>query len=124
MEEFIDWLKTQDFYEDTAIVIVGDHPRMDNYLVEGYSYYDRTEYNCFINSAVSTDNMSNREFTVWDVFPTTLAAMGFDIEGDRLALGTNLFSDRKTLAEAKGFEWVETEANKQSDFYKKKFITE
>ena len=124
VENFVEWVKEQDFYENTTIVIVGDHPRMDNYLVEGYSYYDRTEYNCFINSAVDTDNVSNREFTTWDIFPTTLAAMGFEIEGDRLGLGTNLFSDKKTLSESKGFDWVQTEANKKSDYYEENFVTE
>ena len=34
-----------------------------------------------------------------DMFPTTLASLGAVIDGDRLGLGTNLFSDKPTLAE-------------------------
>lgn len=122
--QFIEWCKQQPFYDDTVIVITGDHPRMDTYLVDGVSYYDRTVYNCFINSAVSTDNLQNREFTHMDIFPTTLAAMGYSIEGDRLALGTNLFSSQPTLAEQKSFDWVETEVSKSSEYYIKTFAPE
>ena len=122
--EFIEWCKQQPFYEDTVIVITGDHPRMDTYLVDGVSYYDRTVYNCFINSAADTQNLKNREFTHMDILPTTLAAMGYEIEGERLGLGTNLFSDEPTLAEQKSFDWVETEVSKSSDYYLETFAPE
>lgn len=122
--EFLEWCKAQPFYEDTVIVVTGDHPRMDTYLVDGFSYYDRTVYNCVINSAVTAERTQNREYTHMDVFPTVLAAMGFEIEGDRLGLGTNLFSGRETLAEELGFDYVNTEVSKSSDYYLKTFAPE
>jgi phosphoglycerol transferase len=98
---------------------------MDTSLVAGVSYYDRTVYNCFINSAVeTTPRMEDRIFTPMDIFPTVLSAMGYSIEGDRLGLGTNLFSDKKTLAEEKGFEWLDTELSKTSKYYEKVFAPE
>jgi putative glycosyltransferase (exosortase G-associated) len=125
LSSFIEWCRQQDFYEDTVIVITGDHPRMDTSLVAGVSYYDRTVYNCFINSAVeTTPRMEDRIFTPMDIFPTVLSAMGYSIEGDRLGLGTNLFSDKKTLAEEKGFEWLDTELSKTSKYYEKVFAPE
>jgi phosphoglycerol transferase len=81
-------------------------------------------YNCFINSAVETDNLTNREFTHMDIFPTVLAAMGYEIEGDRLGLGTNLFSDKLTLAEEMGFDLLNTEVSKSSDYYVATFAPE
>lgn len=122
--EFVEWCKAQPFYEDTVIVITGDHPRMDTYLVDGFSYYDRTVYNCLLNSAVAAEGTENREYTHMDVFPTVLAAMGFEIEGDRLGLGTNLFSGRETLAEELGFDTLNTEVSKSSDYYVKTFAPE
>lgn len=125
LQNFIDWCKTQDFYEDSVIVISGDHPRMDTSLVEGVNYYDRTIYNCFINSVNDgTYNDTNRVYTPMDMFPTVLSSMGFSIEGDRLGLGTNLFSDKKTLAEERGFEWLDTELSKTSSYYYDKFAPE
>ena len=118
--EFINWCKQQDFYENTTIVIVGDHLRMDSSLVAGFE--ERKTYNCFINSQKSPmSSVKNRTFTSMDLFPTTLSAMGFEIEGDRLGLGTDLFSDKTTLAEEIGIETLNTELMKFSPYYKKHF---
>ena len=56
-----------------------------------------------------------------DIFPTTLTALGFDIEGDKLGLGTNLFSEERTLAEQIGYERLQSELCKTSDFFGVKF---
>jgi len=120
--EFIDWCKHQDFYEDSVIIISGDHPRMDYFLVEDVEYYDRTIYNCFLNSAKQPQGSTiNREFTAMDMFPTILSAMGFEIEGDRLGLGVDLFSGKPTLCEQMGFEELEAETQKYSAYYVKNF---
>ena len=51
------------------------------------------------------------------MFPTTLAAMGVKIEGDRLALGVNLFSDEQTLTEQYRRKGLDKELMKKSKFY-------
>lgn len=119
--EFIEWCKTQDFYEDTVIVVTGDHPRMDVYLVGDVDVYERPVYNCILNSAVSPTKTKNRVFTTMDLFPTVLAAMGFTIAGDRLGLGTNLFSDLPTLAEEHSFEWLNEQVSSYSKYYAQNF---
>ncbi len=117
--EFIAWCQQQEFYEDTVIVISGDHPRMDTSLVADVSYYDRTIYNCFINAECEQKGeTAQRTFTTMDMFPTVLTAMGFEIEGERLGLGTNLFSEEQTLAEKMGFERLNEELSKSTEFYK------
>ncbi len=121
---FVDWIKKQDFYENTTVIISGDHCTMDeDYASKNIpSNYTRHVYNCFINSAVSTKNSKNRDFTTLDMFPTTLAAMGCEIKGDRLGLGTNLFSKTKTLTEEKGFDWLNSETKKSSKYYMSRFL--
>lgn len=117
--EFVEWCKTQDFYENTVIVITGDHPRMDTSLVEGVAYEDRTVYNCFLNTSFDSEQINkNRTFTTMDLFPTILSAMGFEIEGERLGLGVNLFSEEKTLAEQMGFERLNNELQMSTEFYR------
>lgn len=118
--EFIRWCQQQDFYEDTVIVVMGDHPRMDKNLVDGVEYYDRTIYNCILNSGLQ-GRTKNREFTALDMFPTILSAMGFQIEGNRLGLGVNLFSEEKTLCETMGFDVLDSEFSKSSNYYVKQF---
>lgn len=121
--EFINWIKEQPFYENTTIVLSGDHLTMDpNFLVDIDEDYTRTVYNCIINSAVTPVKATNREFGVFDMFPTTLGAMGVKIEGNRLGLGTNLFSSQETLTEKYGFEFLDEEMLKESEYYQKQFF--
>ena len=84
--------------------------------------YERTVYNLFINSAVNTNDIYNRQFSTLDLFPTTLASLGVEIEGNKLALGTNLFSGEDTLIEKYGYEKVNEEFKLKSTFYNNKFI--
>jgi phosphoglycerol transferase len=50
------------------------------------------------------------------MFPTTLAALGVEIPGNRLGLGTNLFSTEPTLIERFGLEFMTRELELGSDF--------
>lgn len=120
---FLQWLQAQPFYENTTVVIVGDHPSMDgDYMKrnapEGYT---RMVYNCILNPAVDTENTKNRSFCAMDMLPTTLAAMGCTIEGDRLGLGTNLFSDTPTLLEEMGLQELNRQLSQSTTYYNKHF---
>jgi len=116
--DFINWCREQDFYQDTVIVISGDHRRMDKIFPVEMTNYDRSVYLAFVNSAAAQDKSAERIYTQLDIFPTTLAAMGYEIEGDRIALGTNLFSDVPTLAESMGFDALDAEMAKQPTQFK------
>ena len=122
--QFVDWISRQEWYENTTIVITGDHLSMKKDFWDDIGDYNRKIYNCFINlpDGLSAGRTMRREFSALDLFPTTLAAIGVDIEGDRLALGTNLFSDKKTLPEEMGFKEFNAELNLYSNFYYKNFI--
>ena len=125
--EFIEWCKEQPFYENTTIVITGDHPRMDSSLVADLDWIDRAVYDCYINVPESVSDKlttKTRQSMAFDVLPTTLAAMGYNIEGNRLGLGTNLFSTNPTLMEELGLDNVETELRTHSDYYLKTFAPE
>ena len=116
--EFVEWIQAQPFYENTTIVISGDHITMDaDYCDNVPSDYTRRVYTTIINPAVEvSDPTWYRNYTTMDLFPTTLAALGVTIPGDRLALGTNLFSEKKTLLERDGYDTLDRELRRQSDF--------
>ena len=120
---FISWIQEQPFYTNTTIVISGDHLTMDPDFMQGLEEdYVRTVYNCIINSAVKPQSEGERQFGTFDMFPTTLAAMGVRIEGERLGLGTNLFSGLETLPEVYGFKKLEEELQLKSEYYNTKFL--
>ena len=121
---FVQWIQRQEFYENTTVIITGDHYSMNQAYMDRSvpDRYVRRTYNCFINVPVQTEHHKNREFTTLDMFPTTLAAMGCTIPGDRLGLGTNLFSRVQTLSERYGFDALSAEIEKTSPFYESKFL--
>ena len=122
---FVEWCETQEWYDNTTIVITGDHTYMiDSEFLETVdkSDYTRTIYNCFINSKFDKQELkddgllNNRQFVQTDMFPTILQSIGVDCQ-NKAGLGTSLASGEKTLVETKGFKWYETQANLQSDTY-------
>lgn len=116
LEEFIQWVQEQDFYENTTIVLAGDHLTMDSDFCNDVSGdYDRKTYTAYINSAVEVEMDTSRVYTTFDHFPTTLAALGAQIEGNRLGLGVNLFSSEETLSERYGIEYENKELKKRSE---------
>lgn len=116
--QLVAWIQQQDFYANTTVIVTGDHLSMSAEMEKelgGYSH--RRVYNCFLNAAAAPVKTQERVFTAMDMFPTTLAVLGVQIEGDRLGIGTNLFGTRQTLAEELGFETYEQEILRHSSFF-------
>lgn len=116
--DFIKWLQKQDYYDNTTIVISGDHLTMQSnfFELEDGQDYQKKVVNLIINPAIEAEN-TNRIYSTMDLYPTTLAALGANIEGNKLGLGTNLFSNEETLIEKYGVEYVNNELMKISRFY-------
>lgn len=116
--EFVEWIKQQPFYENTTVILSGDHLTMDSDFCENIDEdYQRSTYNAILNSPITPVKEKNRLFTTMDMFPTTIASLGAVIDGDRLGLGTNLFSDKETLAEQLGFEELNRQLSMSSRFF-------
>ncbi len=93
-----------------------------NYFKDFDPSYERTVFNTILNAPISTQNIKNRNYAPYDFYPTIVASMGIQIEGDRLGLGTNLFSDKQTRLEEYGLDYVEKELGSYSAFYNDKLI--
>lgn len=128
INEFVEWVKAQPFYENTTIIIVGDHFTMaPNYHEHYLPDTKPSVYNCIINPLLTDYDVNeikfkNRTPVTMDMFPTTLAALGVKIAGDRLALGTNLFSNKPTLAEEYGVNTLNNAFTQNSNFYCNNFL--
>ncbi|MCL2024755.1 MAG: LTA synthase family protein [Coriobacteriia bacterium] len=122
IEEFLRWVEAQPWFEDTTVIVVGDHVTMDiTYNETVPDDFEQTVYNLFLNVAPGVEPApgatTQRTFIATDLYPTTLAAMGARVPGDRLGLGTNLFSGTPTLAERYGVERLHEEFQRFSRFY-------
>lgn len=100
VKELIEWIQQQPWYENTTIVLSGDHLTMDNDFCDDVAEeYERTVFTTYINAPVQRETEDRRHICTFDNFPTTLAALGVEIEGNRLGLGTNLYSAEPALLE-------------------------
>ena len=121
--DFVLWVQKQPWYENTTIVILGDHTSMVADFWDDIGDYQRKTYNCFINvpQTLDTSNVKNRKFSTLDYFPTILTALGAELEGERIGLGTNLFSGTQTLLEEMGEEKYNAELSYYSPYYVENF---
>ena len=110
LNKFLNFLKTKAFYENTSVIIFGDHLFMGTRLVQGFN--NRKWINIFINASKTPIIEEKRLFSDIDMLPTILSSINFGINGDRLGLGTDLFSSKKTLVESIGLDSLNKEIDK------------
>lgn len=117
VSDFINWLKEQPFYDDTVVVIIGDHLCMQTTFMSSVKTEDRGRFNLFINSQRITDKTKNRGVASYDLYPTIISALGANIKNNQIGLGVNLFSNKKTLIEKYGKDKLNKELEKKSKYY-------
>lgn len=125
--KFVRWCQDQPWWDNTTILITGDHRSMDTKFFAGWpTSFERTVANVFINPAQPAPGPEvslNRDYAPFDLFPTSLAALGITLADERAGLGTNLFSGRKTLIEREGLEQVNSELSANSEFLRDHRLT-
>ncbi len=112
--EFLEWCTAQDWYENTTIVVSGDHPTMATFCDSAPADYVRKVYTLYLNPAKEPERDEWREYSTVDHFPTTLSALGVEIEGGRLGLGCDLFGTEDTLTEKFGRDKIDDELSMTS----------
>lgn len=103
ISEFVSFVLNEKIAERTEIVILGDHLFKGKLVVQDY-IGERSWLSIFINSSVSSGVSLKRKFTSIDMAPTILESMGFVLPQHKMAFGTSLFSDSKTLLEKIGLD--------------------
>ena len=123
LSDFVKWIKEQPFADNTTVVLCGDHLTMDAAYSDSVDEdFHRTDYNVIVHPAAEAADPHDRIFCALDLFPTTLAALGVEIPGNRLGLGTNLFSEEATLCESMGTEELAEQIKQTNNYYKKHFL--
>lgn len=115
---FIRWIQQQPFYQDTTVVLVGDHLVMNDDIYENGKDIKRRVMNVFINADKPPLRSKYRQFSSFDMYPTIVEALGMHIRGRRLGLGVSLFAALPTLIEQDYTpEILEDEMSKRSRIY-------
>lgn len=97
--DFLDWTKTQSWYENTIIVLVGDHT-LPLLATKVNLPPDETMYTTafFLNAPKDGIN-TTRKFSNLDYAPSILEALGWILPKHAFGLGRSLFSKEQTLLE-------------------------
>ena len=119
--DFLAWLKKQDFYEDTVVMVMGDHlymhPRIAQLPLIDVS--PRHIYNTFLNTGLPPvdESLRQRPFSSLDMAPTILEAAGAQVPQGRFGLGVSLFNKEPNLIERYGLLEVNEHLKRRSKRY-------
>lgn len=118
IDSFIKWAKSQEWFDNTVIAVMGDHAMMAAPELIGFKDSNITHYwlDFFINSTKSSE-FYQRQFTSLDMFPTILESIGADIPDGALGLGRSLYSKLPTLLEKYGQSFLNEVLGKRSVEY-------
>lgn len=125
--QLVRWIQKQPFYENTTILLTGDHLSMDKKFFKDFDKnYHRTTFNLVLNPDFKNKHIqaTNRMYAPFDYFPTILSSLGVTIPKHRLGLGTDLSSNVPTLLERDGVEHFDEQLSQNSQFYNQAFVSE
>jgi phosphoglycerol transferase len=95
LAEFLNWLDAQGVYEDTNVVVIGDHLHMGNDEIRNQlaSTTQRSVFNRFYSPNKLTPNRNH--LSQVDIFPSILTMLGFESKDGYGGLGASVFGDYK-----------------------------
>ena len=135
-KDFLEWAKKQPWYDNTVILIVGDHlwqmPEKSAFTNFVKKSANRQIYNVFLNAHNVRKGVVHVDggWSSHDMAPTILDAMGIDYHAttesgnvvkNRVGLGISLLSNKKTLVSEYGIQHVNNELGRPSSFYNRLF---
>lgn len=114
--EFINWLKSSPYWENTTVVVMGDHLFPSRMKTKGR--VKRGIFNAFLNLPDGLKINKNKMFTTIDLAPSLLESIGITLSPRSFGLGRSIFSDEPTLIEKLGDKF-KSHLAQNSEFYNK-----
>lgn len=115
--KFIEWFKNTPYWENTTVVVVGDHLLPSR--IKGLRNAKRGIFNMFLNVREGLKIDKNKIFSTYDLAPTILEALNIEIKPRKFGLGRSMFSDTISLVEKFGSLNLKLNLIKKSEFYSK-----
>ena len=118
--EFIEWFKTTKYWENTTVVVVGDHLLPSRIFYKGRP--KKGIFNLFLNVPDELKIKKDKIFSTYDLAPTILESIGVKIAPRALGLGRSMFSDEISLIEKMGVSKLKIRLIQKSKIYDKLLI--
>ena len=97
VEGFLSWLEKSPYWQNTTVVILGDHLLPTRIKTDGHP--QRGIFNLFLNLPQGLNIDLNKHFSALDIAPSILESIGITLPEHAFGLGRSLFSDTPTLSE-------------------------
>lgn len=114
---FVSWLKESPYWDNTTVVIIGDHLLPARIKTKGHPR--RGIYNVFLNTPTNLTINPNKEFSTYDIAPSILESLGITLSEPALGLGRSLFSKKDTLVSELGRQTFSNLIQQNSELYHK-----
>lgn len=89
--EFVRFIRQSGYLKDTNVVVIGDHLAVSNPVYDALrNIRNRRIFNTFISEPPPVKNTES--IVPFDLYPTLLEFVGFDLMGDRIGLGYSGFN--------------------------------
>lgn len=116
--QFISWFERQKFSNNTVLVIMGDHP----FMGDGPKVANQNR-DVFFMLKMPNQQAKLVDMTHFDVAPTILDSMGFDLLNHRMGLGRSLISGQSYLLQKYDSQNLNKIMRHSSASYPKLWIT-
>lgn len=117
VSDFVTWLKQSPYWENTSVVIVGDHLLPTRIKTKGHP--KRGIYNVFLNLPENLKINADKPFTTVDLAPSILEALDIRLAPRAFGLGRSLFAEAPALVEKQNFRAFNLNLIKKSKIYDK-----
>jgi phosphoglycerol transferase len=95
IEDFYRWLDQNKYLENTVLIIMGDHPFMSkDYRGKfgGSKFRDLSQKDIFFGVKLpDREIVAIESMTHFDIYPTVLSSLGYQLENDTAGIGKNMF---------------------------------
>lgn len=93
--DFINWLKASPYWQNTTVILVGDHIFPSLLKTNGRVHHNI--FNVFLNLPENLKIDKNKDFATFDLAPTILESLNIKISPRALGLGRSIFAKEDTL---------------------------
>lgn len=114
---FIEWLKQSPYWNNTTVVIIGDH--LLPVRIKSKGIPKRGIFNVFLNLPQGLKINPEKNFSTYDIAPSILESLNISISPRAFGLGRSLFSDAPTLIEKEGIQELKVRLQQNSEMYNK-----
>lgn len=117
IKSLLDKIKQLGIEKDTIVVIQSDHLAMKNTLYDQLKAQGSDgRRNYFVVLGVDGDGEINKISTQFDIYPTILEIMGFELEDRAANLGISMMSDQENLVEKYDFDRISFSLKNDKNF--------